>query len=76
MLLDDIDDLVLVAHTRVADYLNRVRSEEHTSELQSLSAISYAVFCLKEKLLTLIHIHATGVGKDLTHSTNPLSMHA
>src|SRR3546814_9755424 len=26
-----------------------VRSEEHTSELQSLMRISYAVFCLKEK---------------------------
>src|SRR3546814_5958875 len=27
----------------------RVRSEEHTSELQSLMRISYAVFCLKKK---------------------------
>src|SRR3546814_9366598 len=34
----------------------RVRSEEHTSELQSLMRISYAVFCLKKKntrILTL-----------------------
>src|SRR3546814_5448918 len=33
---------------RVADSLGRalVRSEEHTSELQSLMRISYAVFCL------------------------------
>src|SRR3546814_5470211 len=29
---------------------NAVRSEEHTSELQSLMRISYAVFCLKKKL--------------------------
>src|SRR3546814_2710624 len=29
--------------------LSRVRSEEHTSELQSLMRISYAVFCLKKK---------------------------
>src|SRR3546814_1358401 len=29
------------------------RSEEHTSELQSLMRISYAVFCLKKKLTTL-----------------------
>src|SRR3546814_3274649 len=29
--------------------LNRNRSEEHTSELQSLMRISYAVFCLKKK---------------------------
>src|SRR3546814_6040746 len=27
----------------------RVRSEEHTSELQSLMRISYAVFCLKKQ---------------------------
>src|SRR3546814_8689314 len=31
------------------------RSEEHTSELQSLMRISYAVFCLKKK--TLLHTH-------------------
>src|SRR3546814_4783932 len=28
------------------------RSEEHTSELQSLMRISYAVFCLKKKKIT------------------------
>src|SRR3546814_7873091 len=28
-----------------------VRSEEHTSELQSLMRISYAVFCLKKKMI-------------------------
>src|SRR3546814_4954108 len=28
---------------------NMIRSEEHTSELQSLMRISYAVFCLKKK---------------------------
>src|SRR3546814_2450435 len=32
----------------------RQRSEEHTSELQSLMRISYAVFCLKIKITTLI----------------------
>src|SRR3546814_3402933 len=30
-----------------------VRSEEHTSELQSLMRISYAVFCLKKKKTTM-----------------------
>src|SRR3546814_4759518 len=30
----------------------RARSEEHTSELQSLMRISYAVFCLKQKKKT------------------------
>src|SRR3546814_5833449 len=33
------------------------RSEEHTSELQSLMRISYAVFCLKTKHYTLNYIH-------------------
>src|SRR3546814_7110587 len=32
--------------------LIQLRSEEHTSELQSLMRISYAVFCLKKKQLT------------------------
>src|SRR3546814_4566618 len=32
-----------------AAYAYRNRSEEHTSELQSLMRISYAVFCLKKK---------------------------
>src|SRR3546814_10019844 len=31
---------------------NHTRSEEHTSELQSLMRISYAVFCLKKKKQT------------------------
>src|SRR3546814_7083039 len=33
------------------------RSEEHTSELQSLMRISYAVFCLKKKNLPTPHTH-------------------
>src|SRR3546814_10003397 len=31
------------------DVADAIRSEEHTSELQSLMRISYAVFCLKKK---------------------------
>src|SRR3546814_5357211 len=33
----------------VADLEPQSRSEEHTSELQSLMRISYAIFCLKKK---------------------------
>src|SRR3546814_4343872 len=33
----------------------RRRSEEHTSELQSLMRISYAVFCLKKKKKIKVH---------------------
>src|SRR3546814_6523893 len=37
------------------------RSEEHTSELQSLMRISYAVFCLKKKTYTKIHSKHTTI---------------
>src|SRR3546814_5817807 len=40
------------------------RSEEHTSELQSLMRISYAVFCLKQKTQLLHHNNC------LTHNTH------
>src|SRR3546814_6494925 len=33
------------------------RSEEHTSELQSLMRISYAVFCLKKQTILYTHLH-------------------
>src|SRR3546814_5129099 len=53
--MDEID-----CRTRMSD----TRSEEHTSELQSLMRISYAVFCLKKKqettrnmILMKIHLH-------------------
>src|SRR3546814_6334690 len=35
--------------SREAECQGQMRSEEHTSELQSLMRISYAVFCLKKK---------------------------
>src|SRR3546814_3418286 len=46
----------LVSHSRrdgfpaFYAYAASLRSEEHTSELQSLMRISYAVFCLKKKI--------------------------
>src|SRR3546814_2643877 len=40
---------VLTYHAAHAARLLNGRSEEHTSELQSLMRISYAVFCLKKK---------------------------
>src|SRR3546814_10549240 len=38
---------------------HRSRSEEHTSELQSLMRISYAVFCLKKKTYYTIQVPNT-----------------
>src|SRR3546814_2911375 len=43
--------------TKVEPMVGAARSEEHTSELQSLMRISYAVFCLKKKT-TRQHEHS------------------
>src|SRR3546814_5395537 len=45
------DPGAMIAAIRMAGEMAamRARSEEHTSELQSLMRISYAVFCLKKK---------------------------
>src|SRR3546814_1767585 len=49
--------------------LEHVRSEEHTSELQSLMRISYAVFCLKKKKtitqeITVTHTYSSTSERD------------
>src|SRR3546814_1065557 len=47
------------------------RSEEHTSKLQSLMRISYAVFCLKKKNQTnTTHEHTILVTNTSYHTTN------
>src|SRR3546814_4661311 len=50
-LLDDLERwrslIDTTPHPELAEIV--LRSEEHTSELQSLMRISYAVFCLKKK---------------------------
>src|SRR3546814_9770396 len=51
------------------------RSEEHTSELQSLMRISYAVFCLKKKKATidnlplLCNVHYITTHRQTNHET-------
>src|SRR3546814_6196343 len=51
-----IDEERSVKFQQLMDEMNELRmhsrSEEHTSELQSLMRISYAVFCLKKKITT------------------------
>src|SRR3546814_1375698 len=42
------------------------RSEEHTSELQSLMRISYAVFCLKKKTTSIQHKHNHSFTQSIT----------
>src|SRR3546814_13455812 len=43
------EEIVGQADEQTVDVAQPQRSEEHTSELQSLMRISYAVFCLKKK---------------------------
>src|SRR3546814_7016698 len=59
-LISKVNGDLTIAHQYLAHLLERtgnhvqalgLRSEEHTSELQSLMRISYAVFCLKKKKL-------------------------
>src|SRR3546814_7206393 len=47
-----------------------LRSEEHTSELQSLMRISYAVFCLKNKTINNIKIENNTIQQYLLIITN------
>src|SRR3546814_1362388 len=52
--------------------LSKERSEEHTSELQSLMRISYAVFCLKKKIKTSIykfHLHQQQITYKITNNS-------
>src|SRR3546814_7940382 len=44
---------------KATDRPKTIRSEEHTSELQSLMRISYAVFYMKKKQLVIRHSHET-----------------
>src|SRR3546814_9827154 len=48
----NIADCVARSYDVEGMHVGTVRSEEHTSELQSLMRISYAVFCLKKKKIT------------------------
>src|SRR3546814_1081176 len=49
----------LLVHHRLPNQMTCGRSEEHTSELQSLMRNSYAVFCLKKKQNQCHHNHLT-----------------
>src|SRR3546814_2150838 len=72
--VDGIADHVPEQDVCLGDTSGRLRSEEHTSELQSLMRISYAVFCLKKKKIHKINKitdeqtiqRATKINKDTT----------
>src|SRR3546814_10302734 len=57
----------------IAAWQEQGRSEEHTSELQSLMRISYAVFCLQTNKYTQTeshHLHAQKNKHTKSHNTN------
>src|SRR3546814_4985923 len=48
--IQSLDEQIAFNNSQIAALRNaKARSEEHTSEIQSLMRISYAVFCLKKK---------------------------
>src|SRR3546814_994168 len=49
------------------------RSEEHTSELQSLMRISYAVFCLKKKMLKELPAYCVVAGEHIITCRTPIA---
>src|SRR3546814_10244627 len=63
---------VAIGHQAVRQF-EEGRSEEHTSELQSLMRISYAVFCLKKKNKQNIY-YTTCVNIDTEQSTLSITM--
>src|SRR3546814_6501671 len=77
--VDPFERIVDAVEMRREEIARAIRSEEHTSELQSLMRISYAVFCLKKKnehvTLTMpehstyITLHKTDAQKTLRQTT-------
>src|SRR3546814_3756666 len=63
-------DLIETIRTASSHLAAGGRSEEHTSELQSLMRISYAVFCLKKKTPTQPKQRHNHHHKSTTHTTN------
>src|SRR3546814_5904253 len=60
-----------ITSIRPADRLRQIhRSEEHTSELQSLMRISYAVFCLKKKNHVTHNHHTQPILLPAIHDTH------
>src|SRR3546814_1958940 len=60
-------------HRALDEFFTPRRSEEHTSELQSLMRISYAVFCLKKKKHTNKIQNAIDDSRITQYVTHPIS---
>src|SRR3546814_1346534 len=63
-------------YVSISSEVDPTRSEEHTSELQSLMRISYAVFCLKKKTnRTIQKIHKNLTHTEKRHNTKTQNSH-
>src|SRR3546814_7862992 len=65
----DLGVVISASHNPYQDNGIKLRSEEHTSELQSLMRISYAVFCLKKKKTHINKITTTDPKIKKIHKT-------
>src|SRR3546814_6333673 len=64
------NDGKITVPTFIVGGLHDLRSEEHTSELQSLMRISYAVFCLKKKIIHNIKEDSNITRRNSTRQSN------
>src|SRR3546814_8288558 len=70
---DAASEITVVANLQRRSLEASMRSEEHTSELQSLMRSSYAVFCLKKKNIQIPNINQhLLLHDDTTHSHKTL----
>src|SRR3546814_1852063 len=60
----------VLAYNRYTNEIDRLRSEAHTSELQSLMRISYAVLCWTKKIVTAHVITPLPHTKKVLHHLN------
>src|SRR3546814_3541496 len=69
---DWVHDTLIALDSADKDAVVLERSEEHTSELQSLMRISYAVFCLKKKICKIIKEHTNNTLNNRSTTPTPI----
>src|SRR3546814_5257033 len=63
-------EAIAVGYAILDNYPRDGRSEEHTSELQSLMRISYAVFCLKKKTIEKVMKETSNTMRNTTSTSS------
>src|SRR3546814_4010722 len=75
MMIRPCGSVLLSTGRKLTTASTKRRSEEHTSELQSLMRISYAVFCLKKKTKQRTHIHINTTTRTIPTYTPSEAIH-